>query len=135
MPSFLSRKSTASKRSRAKTSPSIHSAARLISRSIRRSVEMGWEVTGQIKPKSPGAYTIVGKPVPRVDIPPKATGEHIYVHNFSQRGMLRGRFVRLPAVGAKLVSADEVSIKELHGLLKVVVKANFVGFVCPLEEQ
>jgi nicotinate dehydrogenase subunit B len=93
------------------------------------------EVTGQIKPKSPGAYTIVGKPVPRVDIPPKATGEHIYVQNFRLPGMLHGRVVRPPAVGAKLVSADEVSIKELPGLLKVVVKGNFVGVVCQREEQ
>src|SRR5215470_13952215 len=95
----------------------------------------GKDVTGKIKPKSPGAYTIVGKPVPRVDIPPKASGEHIYVQNFRLPGMLHGRVVRPPAVGAKLVNVDEASVKELPGLVKVVVKGNFVGVVCEREEQ
>jgi nicotinate dehydrogenase subunit B len=95
----------------------------------------GTEVTGKIKPKNPSTYTVVGKPVPRVDIPAKATGEHIYVQNFRLPGMFHGRIVRPPAVGAKLVSVDESSIRDVPGLVKVVVKGNFVGVVCEREEQ
>jgi len=51
-------------------------------------VSFSKEVGGKIKPKSPGAYTVVGKPVPRVDIPLKVAGEHIYVQNFRLPGML-----------------------------------------------
>jgi nicotinate dehydrogenase subunit B len=98
-------------------------------------VSFSKEVSGKIKPKSPGAYTIVGKPVPRVDIPLKVAGEHIYVQNFRLPGMLHGRVVRPPAVGAKLLSADESSIKDLPGLVKVVTKGSFVGVVCQREEQ
>src|SRR5215467_4806591 len=95
----------------------------------------GTEVTGKIKPKNPGTYTVIGKPVPRVDIPARATGEHIYVQNFRLPGMFPGRVVRPSAVGAKLVSVDESSIRDVPGLVKVVVKGNFVGVVCEREEQ
>ena len=43
--------------------------------------------------------------------------------------MLHGRVVRPPAVGATLVSVDESSVQDLPGVVKVVVKKNFVGVV------
>ena len=43
--------------------------------------------------------------------------------------MLHGRVVRPPAVGATLVSVDESSVKDLPGVVKVVVRKNFVGVV------
>jgi len=93
------------------------------------------DVTGKIKPKTPSAYAVVGKSVPRVDIPLKTTGAHIYMQNFRLPGMLQGRAVRPSAVGAKLASVDESSVKDIPGLVKVVVKGNFVGVVCQREEQ
>jgi nicotinate dehydrogenase subunit B len=93
------------------------------------------EITGKVKPKSPSEYKLVGQPVPRVDIPTKVSGEHIYLQNLRLAGMLHGRVIRPPSVGAKLASADEASIKEIPGVIKVVVKGNFVGVVCEREEQ
>ena len=93
------------------------------------------EVTGNLKPKTTSVYSIVGKPVPRIDIPFKATGAHIYMQNLRIPGMLHGRPVRPPALGAKLVRVDESSVKDISGLVKVVVKGNFVGVVCDREEQ
>ncbi|HEY2919471.1 MAG TPA: molybdopterin cofactor-binding domain-containing protein [Candidatus Binatia bacterium] len=93
------------------------------------------EVTGKIKTKSPGEYKLVGKSVPRVDIPMKVTGEHIYLQNLRIPGMLHGRVIRPSSVGAKLTRVDEASIKEIPGLVKVVTKGNFVGVVCEREEQ
>ena len=43
--------------------------------------------------------------------------------------MLHGRVVRPPEVGATVGSVDESSIRELPGIVKVVVKGNFVGVV------
>ena len=43
--------------------------------------------------------------------------------------MLHGRVVRPPAVGATVMSVDEGSVKNLAGVVKVVVKKNFVGVV------
>ena len=93
------------------------------------------EVTGKIKPKSSSDYKLVGKSVPRVDIPEKVTGEHIYLQNLRLPGMLHGRVIRPTTMGAKLVSIDEASIKAIAGVVKVVAKGNFVGVVCEREEQ
>ena len=43
--------------------------------------------------------------------------------------MLHGRVVRPPSIGANLVSVDESSVQGMPGLVKVVVKKNFVGVV------
>src|SRR3989442_9819115 len=43
--------------------------------------------------------------------------------------MLHGRLVRPLAVGATLVGVDESSVRDVPGVVKVVVKANFVGVV------
>jgi len=81
------------------------------------------------KRKPPSEWTILGKPLPRVDIPAMATGQFEYVHNVRMPGMLHGQVVRPAAVGAMLVRVDETSVQGLPGLVKVVVKKNFVGVV------
>jgi CO/xanthine dehydrogenase Mo-binding subunit len=58
-----------------------------------------------------------------------ATGEFEYVHNVRLPGMLHGQVVRPPAYGANLIRVDENSVKELPGIVRVVVKKNFVGVV------
>jgi nicotinate dehydrogenase subunit B len=93
------------------------------------------DVTGKLKPKSTSAYKIVGKPVARVDVPFKVTGTHAYMQDLRIPGMLHGRPIRPPAFGAKLVGVDESSVKDFPGLVKVVVKGNFVGVVCEGEDQ
>jgi CO/xanthine dehydrogenase Mo-binding subunit len=44
--------------------------------------------------------------------------------------MLHGAVVRPPSVGATLANVDESSLAGLRGVVKVVVKKNFVGVVC-----
>src|SRR5439155_14165480 len=63
------------------------------------------------------------------EIPALATGTFEHVHNVHVPGMLHGQVVRPPGVGATLVSVDENSVKGMPGLVKVVVKKNFVGVV------
>src|SRR5438046_7841722 len=43
--------------------------------------------------------------------------------------MLHGQVVRPPAVGSSLMSVDENSVRDLPGVVKVVVKKNFLGVV------
>src|SRR5262245_56759165 len=81
------------------------------------------------KRKNPSEWTVLGTPVPRVEIPAMSTGEFEYVHNVRIPGMLHGQVVRPPAYGASLMSVDEASVKDLPGIVKVVVKKNFVGVV------
>ncbi len=88
-------------------------------------------------------YRIVGRPLPRVDIPAKATGEAVYVHDVRVPGMLHGRVVRPPYagldagdfVGTSLIAVDETSVAHIPGLVAVVRIGDFVGVVTDREEN
>jgi CO/xanthine dehydrogenase Mo-binding subunit len=58
-----------------------------------------------------------------------ATGRFEYVQNVRVPGMLHGRVVRPPAPGASVQSVDERSVQGLPGVVKVVVRKNFIGVV------
>jgi len=83
--------------------------------------------------KDPKDYKIVGKPVPRVDVPAKIFGQFTYMQDFRVPGMLHARVVRPPAFGANLESVDESSIKNIPGVVKVVRQGNFLGVVAESE--
>ncbi len=85
------------------------------------------------QPKDPRDHRIVGKPVPRVDIPDKMMGRFTYIQDFRVPGMLHGRVVRPPALGATLESVDEGSVKNVAGLVQVVREGNFLGVVARSE--
>src|SRR5688500_1287786 len=54
--------------------------------------------------KVPREWTIMGNSVKRLDMPEMVTGRFEYVHNVRVPGMVHGRVVRPPTVGATLVS-------------------------------
>ena len=80
--------------------------------------------------KPPSQWTVLGTSVPRVDMAEMVTGRFEFVHNVHVDGMVHGAVVRPPTVGATLVSVDERLLDALPGVIKVVVKQNFVGVVC-----
>jgi CO/xanthine dehydrogenase Mo-binding subunit len=90
-------------------------------------------VEGTAKPKDPGAYTVVGTSVPRIDQAPKILGQYQYVTDVRVPGMLHGRVVRPAGVGAKFVSVDESSVAGIPGYVKTIVKGDFVGVVADNE--
>src|SRR5579864_2600934 len=57
--------------------------------------------------KPASEWTVLGKPVPRPDLPALVAGRFEFVHNVRLPGMLHGRVVRPPAVGATIVSVDQ----------------------------
>ena len=81
------------------------------------------------KRKAPAEWSVLGTNVPRTDITAMATGQLEYVQNVRVPGMLHGAVVRPPSVGATLVTVDEASVRAMPGVVKVVVKNNFVGVV------
>lgn len=93
----------------------------------------GLNVEGLGKPKAPASYTVVGQSIPRVDIPPKVQGQFRYITDVRVAEMLHGRVVRPPGAGATLVRVDETSIKSIPGLIRIVVRGNFVGVVAESE--
>ncbi|RIX98495.1 aldehyde dehydrogenase [Aureimonas flava] len=95
-------------------------------------------------PLKPAAqYRIIGRSQPRVDIPAKATGTFIYVHDVRVPGMLHGRVVRPPYagfdagphVGTSFLGLDEASVADVPGLVAVVAIGDFVGVVAEREEN
>ena len=81
------------------------------------------------KRKPASEWTILGTPVAAPRHPGARDGQFEFVHNVRVPGMLHGRVVRPPEVGATLVGVDEASVKDMPGFVKVVVKKNFVGVV------
>ena len=70
-----------------------------------------------------------------MDMPALATGRFEFVHNVHLPGMLHGRVVRPPALGSSVISVDESSVRSLPGMVKVVVRKNFVGVVAEKQWQ
>ncbi|SEF10150.1 CO or xanthine dehydrogenase, Mo-binding subunit [Rhizobiales bacterium GAS191] len=83
--------------------------------------------------KTPADYTIVGKPVPRLDIPDKVKGRFTYIQDLTLPGMLHGRVIRPSGIDATLVSYDETSIDHIPGIVKLVRIGNFLGVVAKSE--
>jgi nicotinate dehydrogenase subunit B len=95
----------------------------------------GWDmkVAPQVPVKDPKDYKIVGKSIPRVDLPEKFTGEFVYSHDVSVPDMLHGRVLR-PATSLSMpTDVDESSIKNIPGVVKVVREGSFVGVVAQTE--
>jgi len=83
----------------------------------------------QAKRRSPREWTVLGKPIPALDQAALMTGTFEFVQNVRVPGMLHGRVVRPPQMGAKLLSVDEASVGDVPGLVKVVARKDFVGVV------
>jgi nicotinate dehydrogenase subunit B len=82
--------------------------------------------------KDPKGYKIVGTSTLRLDIPDKVTARFTYAQDFRLPGMLHGRVVHPPAIGAVLQSFDESSVASIPGV-KVVRQGNFLGVVADSE--
>jgi nicotinate dehydrogenase subunit B len=87
------------------------------------------------KRRSPSQWTVLGKPIPSTDRVALMTGTFEFVHNVHVPGMVHGRVVRPPEIGATLESVDEKSVQHIPGLIKVVVRKNFVGVVAEKQWQ
>ena len=112
--------------------PALIGAARL-----RAILDMSFPV------KPPPEYRVVGKPHPRIDIPAKAIGAPVFVHDVRMEGMLHGSVVRPPYVGVdhgpfvgnSLIGVERESIAHLDGIVAVVVEGDFIGIVAEREDQ
>lgn len=91
-----------------------------------------WETpaTGTVQPKPVSSHSVVGKSVPRTDLPAKVTGGAIFVHDMRPPNMLHARVLRQPNRGANLVALDEDRIRRAAGgEISFVRIHNFVGIV------
>ena len=79
--------------------------------------------------RTPRDWTVLGTPVPRLDAPALAAGTFEFVQNVRVPGMLHGRVVRPPAVGATLVWRRRNVGQRHAGVREGRGRKNFVGVV------
>lgn len=70
--------------------------------------------------KSPKAYTLLGRALPRTDTPSKVDGSAIYGIDVRRPGLLYGAVVLEPSFGAQMGPIDDAAAKRLPGVRAVV---------------
>jgi len=92
-------------------------------------------VNASAKRRSPDQWKVLGKPLPSMDQLALMTGTFEFVHNVHAPGMVHGRVLRPPDTAATVANVDEKSVQHIPGLIKVVVRKNFVGVVAEKQWQ
>ena len=70
--------------------------------------------------KDPKDWKIAGKPLKRLDTPPKVTGEQVYGIDLKLPGMLCAAIKDCPVFGGKLTSFDAAKVQGMPGVKHVV---------------
>jgi len=78
-------------------------------------------VPQQVRLKSPEDYRLIGRGLPRTDVPKKTTGEITYTQDLSLPGMLTAMVVHSPRFGGKLASLDSSAAESVEGVFKIAV--------------
>ena len=65
-------------------------------------------------------YKIVGKFVPRLDIPSKVDGSAQFALDIRRPGMLYATVIRAPVFGATIVSIDDQAARKIEGVVDVI---------------
>jgi CO/xanthine dehydrogenase Mo-binding subunit len=91
--------------------------------------------TAQNKLIPAAEHKVMGRSLPRVDIPAKLTGGAAYVQDFRPAGMVHARVVRPPNYGATLRSVDTAAVAKLPGVIKVVHEGSYLAVIAQNEYQ
>jgi isoquinoline 1-oxidoreductase beta subunit len=86
-------------------------------------------VPKEVKLKDPSAFTIIGKPTPRLDTRPKVDGKAVFGADVSIPGMLVALVARPPVFGAKAKSFAGEKAKAVPGVKGVVLIDSGVAVV------
>ncbi|HEY3277655.1 MAG TPA: xanthine dehydrogenase family protein molybdopterin-binding subunit [Syntrophorhabdaceae bacterium] len=73
-------------------------------------------VPQKLKLKDPSAFTLIGKPTPRIDSPPKVKGKAIFGIDSRAEGMLVALVARPPVFGAKVRNFRDVRSRAVPGV-------------------
>ncbi len=77
-------------------------------------------VPADVPLKDPAAFTVIGKPLPRLDGASKARGRATYGLDVKQPGMLYAALVPCPVIGGKVASFDAAGVDKRPGVRTVV---------------
>src|SRR5579859_3577033 len=77
--------------------------------------------------KDPKDFKILGKSMPRLDIPLKVTGRAVYGIDMELPGMVYASVERCPVFGSKLVSYDDSATLKVKGVIKTIKAERVLG--------
>jgi len=93
--------------------------------------ELGHQTPPAKDPVKPAnEWTIAGQPLPKTDARSFVTGGHRYTTDLCPEGMLYGKVLRPPSLGATLVSYDDSAAKAMKDVV-VVRDGDFIGAAAP----
>jgi nicotinate dehydrogenase subunit B len=99
----------------------------------------GQQVERELDPdvplKDPSTFTVIGQPIPRVDLRGRVTGETRYGIDTFVDAMVYGAVVRPRAFGATLESVDFSQAEGMEGVVGVFHDGNFAGLAAERIEQ
>jgi nicotinate dehydrogenase subunit B len=98
----------------------------------------GWTelaVNDAVMLKQASEFKVIGRDVPRIELPAKVAGTHAFIQNLRLPGMVHARVIHPSYPGASVKKVDRHSVAKYPGLIAVVVKDNFVAVVCKTEFQ
>lgn len=100
---------------------------------LARRVSLAVAATGTVAPKPRASHRVIGRSIPRLDLPAKLAGGG-FVHDLRLPGMRHARVLRQPRPGARLAALDEASIRRAaRAPIDVVRHGDFVAFVADSE--
>jgi isoquinoline 1-oxidoreductase subunit beta len=77
--------------------------------------------------KDPKDFKILGRSMPRLDIPLKVTGRAVYGIDMEVPGMVYASVERCPVFGSKLVSYDDTAALQIKGVIRTVKAQRVIG--------
>lgn len=83
----------------------------------------------QPKLKTPDQYTLMGKSLPRFDIPAKTDGTAEFGIDIDLPDMKHAAIIGPPVLGAKTVNVDDTYARDMPGVIKILDKGSFVAVV------
>ena len=97
--------------------------------SIAGDMALDRRASGTAPTKLPSSYRVVGKNIPRIDLPAKIAGA-AFIHDIVAENMLHARVLRQPWRGATLVALDDAAVrKAAKGPIDILREGNFVAFM------
>ena len=124
---------SASSRSRTENSCApARTPAATIGRSRARSRSID-AASGTAPTKLPSTYRIVGRNLPRLDLPAKLAGE-AFIHDIAPENVVHARVLRQPWRGARLVALDEAAVRRAaKAPIEILREGDLVAFTAESE--
>ena len=91
------------------------------------------EASGRVVPGPVPDGGLIGRAVPRLDIPDKVSGRPRFIHDRVLPGLLHGRIARPPSPAARLIEVDLAAVQALPGVVATVRDGRFLGVVADSE--